>query len=329
MARELRIVKSQTFYHIFTRGSRKGLLFIEEDDYLFFLNEFMNYSNKFSIIVSVFVLMSTHLHFILYLIEENLSKFLHAIFTKYAIYFNKKYENTGHVFQGRFGYKEINDENYFKVCADYIHLNPVKAKIVDVPENYKWSSCKYYFKLEEVPKNYPVDMRFLLNYYQNNTNTVFANYKNHLYNILNKEIEIEKMRQFEKDIDNLYNRRCGDPIKKEVKLKRRKEDLLYIKTFQKEEIIKYILKYFKLKDLKSNLNKKYFNIKFKRLVIYILLSLTTIKYSDLFEIIENTNKKTIYSAKKDVEIKIKNDNKIKLELDKIITYIKKKLKNIK
>jgi len=137
MPRILRIIKPNTFYHIFTRGSRKGILFFEEKDYQFFLNEFMKYCNKFSINISVYCLLPNHIHFILFIIEPNLSKFLQCILTKYAIYFNKKYKNSGHVFQGRFGYKEINNENYFKLCADYIHLNPVKANIIVQPEKYQ------------------------------------------------------------------------------------------------------------------------------------------------------------------------------------------------
>jgi len=145
-----------------------------------------------------------------------------------------------------------------------------------------------------------------------------------LYNIKDQEIEIEKIKRFEKDIENLYNRRN---IRTEINhLKQRKEDILYDKIYKKEEVIKCILEYFNLSDLKNNLNKKFFNIHLSRIIIYVLLTLTSLKYSELFEIVEKSNKKTIYSAKKDIENKMKKNFRFKGEITKLLNFIQLKIR---
>ena len=60
--------------------------------------------------------------------------------TGYTMYFNKKYQRSGHLFQGRYKHREINSEDGFMYLSGYIHLNPVIAKIVNLPEEYKYSS---------------------------------------------------------------------------------------------------------------------------------------------------------------------------------------------
>jgi putative transposase len=62
----------------------------------------------------------------------------------YAMYFNKKYELTGHVFQGRYGAELIEDPSYLLDTSRYIHLNPVAADLVMFPLEYPWSSYRYY-----------------------------------------------------------------------------------------------------------------------------------------------------------------------------------------
>ncbi len=66
------------------------------------------------------------------------------ICTSYSMYFNKKYERVGHVFQDQFKQVSIDTNRYFLWLASYIHQNPVKAGIAKLPEQYAWSSIAEY-----------------------------------------------------------------------------------------------------------------------------------------------------------------------------------------
>lgn len=63
---------------------------------------------------------------------------------RYSIYFNKKYEKVGHLYQNRYHSELIKDDVYMMQTSKYIHLNPVKAGIVDKPIMYPWSSYGVY-----------------------------------------------------------------------------------------------------------------------------------------------------------------------------------------
>jgi hypothetical protein len=63
---------------------------------------------------------------------------MQAFTTRYCIYINKKYKRVGHVFQGRFNAKEILEADHLKKIRDYLIQNPVKAKLVKDPDDYKW-----------------------------------------------------------------------------------------------------------------------------------------------------------------------------------------------
>jgi hypothetical protein len=69
----------------------------------------------------------------------------------YAYWYNLKYQRTGHVFQDRFKSENIEDDRYLLTVVRYVHLNPVKAQIVNKPEEYIWSSCRVYYGCPEYP----------------------------------------------------------------------------------------------------------------------------------------------------------------------------------
>ncbi len=76
----------------------------------------------------------------------NLSKIMQRLLTAYTLYFNKKHNQSGHLFQGRFKSLLIEKDDYLVELSRYIHLNPVRANIVKRPEDYRWSSLRYYLK---------------------------------------------------------------------------------------------------------------------------------------------------------------------------------------
>ena len=93
--------------------------------------------------------MPNHLHIQIKLIQPNLSEAMKNLFESYAIFFNRKYERKGHVFCGSFRCALCFDDAYLLATSLYIHLNPVRARLIDDPVVYRWSSCGLYFTTKE------------------------------------------------------------------------------------------------------------------------------------------------------------------------------------
>ncbi len=88
--------------------------------------------------------MSNHVHLLLKCNKKEPGHFMRMINSKYTRYFNIKYDYVGHLFQGRYHAEPITNINQLLETSRYIHLNPVRAKIVSIPEKYRWSSYKAY-----------------------------------------------------------------------------------------------------------------------------------------------------------------------------------------
>ena len=76
--------------------------------------------------------------------EGNLSRFMHHITSGYTMYINKKRKRSGHLFQGRYKSIIVEKDSYLVELSRYIHLNPVRAKMAEKPQDYAYSSYPYY-----------------------------------------------------------------------------------------------------------------------------------------------------------------------------------------
>lgn len=104
--------------------------------------------------------MDSHYHLTLETPEGNLSKIMHFMNTAFSIYLNKKHERCGHLFQGRYKAILIQADAYARVLATYIHGNPVRKKVVELPEQFPWSSCQDYYGTRDA---FPwLETRFIL-----------------------------------------------------------------------------------------------------------------------------------------------------------------------
>lgn len=131
-------------YHIIVRGINHEKIFQQQREKLYFKSIISNYLQKYKVEVYSYCIMSNHAHFIIRAELQILSLFMAAILAEYASYYNFKHHRNGHVFQNRFTSECIEDERYFWTCLRYIHLNPVKARMVKKPEKYKYSSMAEY-----------------------------------------------------------------------------------------------------------------------------------------------------------------------------------------
>jgi len=139
------------YYHIINRGVEQRVIFKEASDYEYFEELMCFYMRSYGITLHNYCLMGNHYHLLLEIKTENLSKFMRQLNMNYAIYFNKKYKRTGHLWQGRFKSWYVTDEAYLYTLMLYIEQNPLKAKMVKHLEEYPYSSY-HYFLADEIPE---------------------------------------------------------------------------------------------------------------------------------------------------------------------------------
>lgn len=146
--------------HITQRAAGKEPLFLEDDDYLFFLGHLKEISKRQSLKIYAFCLMPNHVHLLLSPTQDDLHTGMRDLFSKYAKRFNRKYERKGHLFGGRYRQAVCLDDGYLLAASLYIHLNPLRAGLVKSLSSYRWSSCRLYYDAEP-PKAF-VDPDFIL-----------------------------------------------------------------------------------------------------------------------------------------------------------------------
>lgn len=148
MPRIGRIVAVGLPHHITQRGNYRQDVFVDDKDRENYLLWVQEYSQKFDLSILVYCLMQNHVHFIaIPAREDSLAKTFHTVHMRYSQYFNRKLKATGHLWQGRF-YSCVLDEPHAIVAAKYIERNPVRAKMVKEPWQWRWSSA-----LEHVNKS--------------------------------------------------------------------------------------------------------------------------------------------------------------------------------
>ncbi|EKD85329.1 MAG: hypothetical protein ACD_38C00042G0001 [uncultured bacterium] len=140
MPRTARITAPGLYYHIFNRGINRMVIFRKGADYLRFLQKLAVSRTRFDWIIYSYCLLPNHYHLQVKAREDHLAKILSSLQASHSGYFNRKYKRTGSVLQGRFRSIIVQKEPYHLQLSKYIHLNPVKAKLVNVPADYPYSS---------------------------------------------------------------------------------------------------------------------------------------------------------------------------------------------
>lgn len=144
MARAYRLQGEGLLYHLTSRGDDRKKIFIGNKDFEKFLTYLEIAKEKFKFYLYAYCLMDNHYHLLLETTQPNLSRIMQNINSSYTLYYNKKRGKCGHVFQGRYKSILVEADEYFKEVSRYIHLNPVKARLVDSPSEYRWSSYSVY-----------------------------------------------------------------------------------------------------------------------------------------------------------------------------------------
>ncbi|MFH1504063.1 MAG: transposase [Candidatus Omnitrophota bacterium] len=129
-------------YHLFTRGIERKEIFKDDTDREEFLTRFEDALDKTKSVCYAWVLMPNHIHLMIRTGKGSLSDIARRILTGYAIYFNARYKRRGYLYQNRYKSILCQEDIYFEELVRYIHLNPLKAKIVATTgqlDKYAWS----------------------------------------------------------------------------------------------------------------------------------------------------------------------------------------------
>lgn len=151
MGRPLRIHRPYAIYHVMLRGNNGNPIFFSDRDRQrmhFLMREGVD---RFSIRLHAFCFMSNHIHLAVQVSDVSLSHVIQNLSFRYVQGLNRQTKTKGHLFQGRFKSLLVEGGHYFRELIRYIHLNPVRAGLVDDPIKYQWSSHQAYMQTRESP----------------------------------------------------------------------------------------------------------------------------------------------------------------------------------
>ena len=143
MPRIARIVGEGYPHHIVQRGNNRQRVFHDDGDRQFYLTLLQKYSKECSCKINAFCLMENHVHLLAVPCnKDSLAKTMQKLSLRFTQYVNKKYNRTGRLWECRFYSCLVDKDAYLWAVCRYIEKNPVRAKIVIRPDQYKWSSAK-------------------------------------------------------------------------------------------------------------------------------------------------------------------------------------------
>ena len=144
MARKARINIPGMPYHVIQRGNNRQACFFADEDYRFYLECLQEALEKYHCELHAYVLMTNHVHLLVTTHKDDgISRLMQSIGRRYVQYINYTYRRTGTLWEGRFKSSLVDADNYLLTCQRYIELNPVRAAMVDSPDQYQWSSYRH------------------------------------------------------------------------------------------------------------------------------------------------------------------------------------------
>jgi len=143
MARLARYVIPGQPQHIIQRGNNRQVIFANEADYAFFRDALIEATRKHGLKVHAYVWMKNHIHLLATPeFDDSISKTFQSLGRRYVQYFNYHYARSGTLWEGRYRATVVDSERYLLTLMRYIELNPVRAGMVKLPQDYPWSSYR-------------------------------------------------------------------------------------------------------------------------------------------------------------------------------------------
>ena len=151
MSRPLRLHAPGLLHHVFARGNDKACIFGNDQDYRSFLESLADARSRFDVRCVSYCLLWNHYHLLLVPNRHRISRLMQQLNSTYCQRFNRRHGRVGHVLQGRFGCRIVEDGAYARTVVRYLALNPVAAGVAAKPEDWPWSSYRFSLGLEEPP----------------------------------------------------------------------------------------------------------------------------------------------------------------------------------
>jgi putative transposase len=319
MARPLRIEYEGAFYHVTTRGNEQKEIFFSNSDYEKFKYYLKEAQKKYGYRLHCFALMTNHYHLLIETPNPNLSKVMHYINSSYTNYINIKRGRIGHLFQGRYKALLIDRDNYLVELSRYIHLNPVRAEIVEKPEDYYYSSYRNYIhkELKDI-----VYCDLILEMISRNKGMAIKRYKDFVEGVIGIKLKnpLQKVyggmilggKRFIKETLNKLNE--GDLIREDVSHRRA------LKTvYSAEEVIEKICVGFDLREneILDNKQKTYRDI-----AIYLMKKSTGLTNRQIGQLFGNLSYSGVAKVNQRFSEKIKRDNILTKKIEKVMSNVK-------
>lgn len=136
------------YYHVYNRGSRKQRIAFGDDNFFYFVQLCRTKSHSHRVAVVAHCIMPNHFHLVVRQLDGgSVQKFVQATLNSYVQGVNKQQSLSGTLFQGKTKARHIDSESYLLHVVRYIHLNPVEAKLVDKPEEWRFSDYREWTSL--------------------------------------------------------------------------------------------------------------------------------------------------------------------------------------
>ena len=150
MARQLRVTVPGYPHHIIQRGNNRQLIVHDDEDRERLLASIREQATAAQVALHGYVLMSNHLHLLVTpATAEGVPRMMQALGRGYVRHFNRRHHRSGTLFEGRYRSTVIEAERYLLACMVYIDLNPVRAGMVQQPQDYAWSSYLHHAGLRQ------------------------------------------------------------------------------------------------------------------------------------------------------------------------------------
>ncbi|MEE8329451.1 MAG: transposase [Thermodesulfovibrionia bacterium] len=314
MARPLRIEYEDAVYHVTARGNDRKKVYFCKTDYPKFLEYIAKAKKKYGILLHCYVLMSNHYHLIIETPDANLSKALHHINGSYTSYINNKRKRSGHLFQGRYKAIVVSKDSYLSELSRYIHLNPVRAGIVQSPEEYPYSSYKAYISKE---KDNLLNQELVLGLLCGNEMQAKRKYRKFVDSAIGAEPD--------SPFENVYggiilgaNKFIKDTLSRIKEEYLQREEISNRKLLQSrhdvEEVIEAVARYFKAgrEYLINNRNRRC-----RKIAIYLLKKHTGVTNREIGEIFGGLSYSAVSRGNERFQTQLQKDRKLKKEIKKI------------
>lgn len=250
MNRKARCSYENGFFHVMVQGINKKYIFEKSVDKEEYLSLLLRYKEKFKITLLAYCIMDNHAHLLIHTDEiYEMSSYMRLVNSIFAKNYNKATGRVGYVFRDRFNSQYIDNKDYLLKCLRYIHMNPVKANIVEKPEQYRFSTYNSFLKRDGIINDNVIDKLF----------DDPSDYLKEFMNISSEEIEVMDI---DREQENFMVAVRNYIINNKTNLEDIKGNMKMLKDFCEYLVIKKKYKQIQVSELlNSDIKKIYYIIK--------------------------------------------------------------------